>query len=133
MVHSDDQGLVLPPRVAMVQVVIIPCGITVNASDTEKNVLLDACKAFEQELIAAGVRAEADFRDNYSPGWKFNDWELKVRSPFTTLTQCTISRIRIEHIDLINFTNFPTAGCSDSRRGWPKGLETGAVCRCETG
>lgn len=78
MVHSDDDGLVLPPRVAMIQVIIIPCGITVQTTKEIKDELLDACKNFEQELLGIGVRAEVDLRDNYSPGWKFNHWELKV-------------------------------------------------------
>jgi len=77
MVHGDDQGLVIPPRVAAVQVVIIPCGITASLSDKDKNSLLDECKSYEQKLVKSGVRAKGDFRDNYSPGWKFNHWELK--------------------------------------------------------
>jgi len=77
MVHSDDQGIVLPPRVACIQVIIIPCGITASLSDADRNSLYDTCKAYETTLIAAGVRAKADLRDNYSPGWKYNHWELK--------------------------------------------------------
>jgi len=79
MVHSDDNGLVLPPRVARYQVVIIPCGLTVNTTDAERKELLDKCKEFEKGLLSADIRANADYRDNYSPGWKFNHWELKVR------------------------------------------------------
>jgi bifunctional glutamyl/prolyl-tRNA synthetase len=78
MVHGDDNGLVLPPRVAAVQVVIIPCGITASLSDKDKNALLDECKTYEQQLMKSGIRAKGDFRDSYSPGWEFNHWELKV-------------------------------------------------------
>ena len=78
MVHSDDNGLVLPPRVARYQVVIIPCGITVSTTEADKKQLLDKCEEFEKGLLDGGVRAKADYRDNYSPGWKFNHWELKV-------------------------------------------------------
>ncbi|XP_058947163.2 bifunctional glutamate/proline--tRNA ligase [Pocillopora verrucosa] len=77
MVHGDNQGLVLPPRVASIQAVIVPCGLTVNLPEDEKTKLLDKCKQLEQRLKAAGVRAKGDYRDNYSPGWKFNHWELK--------------------------------------------------------
>jgi len=78
MVHGDDQGLVLPPRVACIQVVIIPCGKTVNLSEADAAALDEECKSIEQRLVKAGVRAQADFRDNYSPGWKFNFYELRV-------------------------------------------------------
>uniref|UniRef100_A0A8D3E043 Prolyl-tRNA synthetase n=1 Tax=Scophthalmus maximus TaxID=52904 RepID=A0A8D3E043_SCOMX len=67
MVHGDNMGLVLPPRVACVQIVIIPCGITASLPEEEKEAL----------LLAAGIRVKSDLRDNYSPGWKFNHWELK--------------------------------------------------------
>jgi len=77
MVHGDNQGLVLPPRVASVQVVVVPCGITASMKDAERSQLLDACKEYETALKAAGIRCRADLRDNYSPGWKFNHWELK--------------------------------------------------------
>lgn len=77
MVHADNQGLVLPPRVACYQVVIVPCGITVNLSKEDEQKLLDKCKQYERGLTEAGVRVFGDYRDNYSPGWKFNHWELK--------------------------------------------------------
>ncbi|CAH1392443.1 unnamed protein product [Nezara viridula] len=77
MVHSDNKGLVLPPRVASVQVVIVPCGITASLSESEKEKLLKTCRNIEVELKEAGIKVEGDYRDNYSPGWKFNHWELK--------------------------------------------------------
>lgn len=77
MVHADNKGLVLPPNVASIQAVIVPCGLTVNTTAQEKDELLNSCKAIESKLKEAKVRAEGDYRDNYSPGWKFNHWELK--------------------------------------------------------
>lgn len=77
MVHADNQGLVLPPKVASIQIIIVPCGITANLSDQERTALIEECKQLETELKQAGMRAEGDYRDNYSPGWKFNHWELK--------------------------------------------------------
>uniref|UniRef100_A0AAY4BYC7 Glutamate--tRNA ligase n=1 Tax=Denticeps clupeoides TaxID=299321 RepID=A0AAY4BYC7_9TELE len=77
MVHGDNMGLVLPPRVACLQVIIIPCGITASLTDAEKDKLTAQCSKYLSRLQKAGVRVKTDFRDNYSPGWKFNHWELK--------------------------------------------------------
>ncbi|XP_073950702.1 glutamyl-prolyl-tRNA synthetase isoform X2 [Choristoneura fumiferana] len=77
LVHGDDRGLVLPPRVADIQVVVVPCGITAATAGPEREKLMDQCKALVDELVASDIRAEGDYRDNYSPGWKFNHWELK--------------------------------------------------------
>ncbi|XP_061384567.1 bifunctional glutamate/proline--tRNA ligase isoform X2 [Danaus plexippus] len=77
LVHGDDRGLVLPPRIASIQVIVVPCGITASSTDEERKSLIDACKQLAEELSASGIRAEGDYRDNYSPGWKFNHWELK--------------------------------------------------------
>lgn len=78
MVHADNKGLVLPPNAAALQIVIVPCGITVSLKEEEKNALLSECKAVEKDILNAGVKVKLDDRDNYSPGWKFNHWELKV-------------------------------------------------------
>ena len=57
---------------------IVPCGLTATLPEADKNKLLDKCQELEDRLKAAGVRVKGDYRDNYSPGWKFNHWELKV-------------------------------------------------------
>lgn len=62
------------------QVVIIPCGITASLPEQEKEALLTQCSKYLSRLLDAGVRVKTDLRDNYSPGWKFNHWELKVRN-----------------------------------------------------
>lgn len=77
MIHADNQGLVLPPRVAAKQVVIVPCGITAATTEADAKILFEKCKELEQDLRKAEVRVEGDYRDNYSPGWKYNHWELK--------------------------------------------------------
>ncbi|XP_073904393.1 bifunctional glutamate/proline--tRNA ligase isoform X3 [Castor canadensis] len=77
MVHGDNMGLILPPRVASVQVVIIPCGITNALSEEDKEALMAKCNDYRKRLLSANIRVRADLRDNYSPGWKFNHWELK--------------------------------------------------------
>lgn len=78
MVHADNQGLVLPPKVASIQIVLVPCGVTATLSDDDKQLLQKECEDLEKEIKAAGIRVKGDYRNNYSPGWKFNHWELKV-------------------------------------------------------
>ncbi|EER45770.1 prolyl-tRNA synthetase [Histoplasma capsulatum var. duboisii H88] len=75
MVHGDDRGLVIPPRVADIQTVIVPVGTGAKTTDAEKASLMAEIDALAAVLEAAGVRVEVDKRD-YTPGWKFNDWEL---------------------------------------------------------
>uniref|UniRef100_A0A3B0MTG1 Proline--tRNA ligase n=1 Tax=Theileria annulata TaxID=5874 RepID=A0A3B0MTG1_THEAN len=71
MVHGDDKGLVLPPRVAKVQVVIVPI-----MSKTAEQVMLRVNELF-QLLTEAGFRVKLDDRRGYTPGFKFNHWELR--------------------------------------------------------
>lgn len=70
MVHGDDNGLVLPPRVAPIQVVIVP----IRADKDPK--VAEAAKKIEAELKARGVRVKLDLSDR-TPGWKFAQWEMK--------------------------------------------------------
>ena len=77
MIHGDDRGLVLPPRVAETQVVLVPVGITAKTSDDGRAALYKEVDALAAVLAAAGLRVQADKRDGYSPGWKFNEWEMK--------------------------------------------------------
>ncbi|KAG7091902.1 hypothetical protein E1B28_008300 [Marasmius oreades] len=77
MVHGDDQGLVLPPRVASIQVVVVPCGITVKTTDEQRAGINKACEDLAATLKKGGIKVKADLRDGYTPGYKFNDWEQK--------------------------------------------------------
>ncbi len=72
MTHGDDSGLVLPPRVAPYQVVIVP----IPRGNWQETVLPKA-RDIQQQLVAAGVRVTLDDRDAYTPGWKFAEWELR--------------------------------------------------------
>lgn len=72
MTHGDDSGLVLPPRVAPYQVVIVP----IPRGNWQETVLPKA-REIQQQLVAAGVRVTLDDRDAYTPGWKFAEWELR--------------------------------------------------------
>jgi prolyl-tRNA synthetase len=78
MIHGDNQGLVLPPRVASVQAIIVPCGITARTSDEDRKKINGSCEELAARLKKAGIRAKADLREGYTPGYKFNDWEQKV-------------------------------------------------------
>ncbi len=69
MTHGDQRGLVLPPVVAPVQAVIVPIA-------AKKEGVAEACRALAERLKAAGVRVKLDDSEN-SPGWKFNEWEMK--------------------------------------------------------
>jgi prolyl-tRNA synthetase len=73
MMHGDDSGLILPPRVAPIQLIVVPIPAR---SDDDAQRVSDAVNQLLSELTAAGVRAEADLTDK-RPGWKFNEWELK--------------------------------------------------------
>ena len=57
--------------------VVIACGITASLKPEDKTKLMDRCTKLAADLNAGGVRATTDLRENYSPGWKFNHWELK--------------------------------------------------------
>ncbi len=73
MVHGDDQGLVLPPRIAPFQVVIVPIWKT----DDERGQVMEAAKRLRAQLTDDGVRVKVDERDGMTPGFKFNDWEMR--------------------------------------------------------
>jgi prolyl-tRNA synthetase len=73
MVHGDDQGLVLPPKMAPIQVVIVP----IYKTDEERGGVLDAARKLHAELVKANIRVKLDEREGQSAGWKFNDWEMR--------------------------------------------------------
>ena len=73
MTHSDDKGLVLPPKLAPDQVVIVP----IYRNDEQFELVSELAKEVMKELRTKGVRVKFDDRDTYKPGWKFNEYELK--------------------------------------------------------
>lgn len=77
MVHGDDKGLIIPPRVAETQVVIVPTGITASTSVDHKMSLYKEVDALEEVLKAQGIRVISDKSEGNSPGWKWNEWEQK--------------------------------------------------------
>ncbi|KAK0391343.1 hypothetical protein NLU13_0844 [Sarocladium strictum] len=77
MIHGDDKGLVLPPRVAKTQVVLIPVGINKSTTPEARKAHEEKMQGFRAALRKVDVRSEVDWREGYTPAWKFNDWELK--------------------------------------------------------
>lgn len=73
MTHSDDNGLVLPPKLAPVQVVIVP----IYRSEEQLDSISQVAKELKRELQLLGVSVKFDDRDTHKPGWKFNEYELK--------------------------------------------------------
>jgi prolyl-tRNA synthetase len=71
MTHSDDQGLVLPPKLAPTQVVVVP----IYRSDEQREAVLEYANSIYDELKELGVRIKVDDRDNYNPGYKFAEHE----------------------------------------------------------
>ena len=72
MVHGDDSGLVIPPKVAPLQAVIVP----ISRGNWKETVLPEAQKLFSA-LKEEGIRVYLDDRDTYTPGWKFSEWEMR--------------------------------------------------------
>ena len=73
MTHGDDKGLVLPPLVSQYQVVIVP----LYFKDQQNEQVLELCLKIKSVLLGQEVRCHLDNRDNYTPGWKYNYWEMK--------------------------------------------------------
>ena len=73
MTHGDDKGLVLPPKIAPIQVVIIP----IYYSDDEKGNVIQKASQIRDDLSKINLRVHLDDRDQLTPGFKFNDWEMK--------------------------------------------------------
>lgn len=73
MMHADDRGLVLPPRIAPIQVVIVP----IFYKEKDARTIAERARQIANALTNAGLKVQVDFREQYTPGWKFNEWELK--------------------------------------------------------
>ncbi len=73
MTHSDDKGLVLPPRLAPTQVILIP----IFKTEEEKSLVLEKLNNIKNQLLNNGIRVKLDDSDDNSPGWKFAEWEMR--------------------------------------------------------
>lgn len=72
MVHGDDRGLALPPRIAPTQVVIVPIG-----PQKERDRVVNHASEWLKKLQGSGLRVKMDAREDFSPGWKFNEYEMR--------------------------------------------------------
>ncbi|MBJ8193480.1 proline--tRNA ligase, partial [Bacillus cereus] len=72
MVHGDDRGLALPPKVAPTQVIMVPIG-----PPKKRDAVIARADELFAELKQAGVRVKMDDRSDVSPGWKFNEYEMR--------------------------------------------------------
>ncbi|RLG48226.1 MAG: proline--tRNA ligase [Thermoproteota archaeon] len=110
MVHGDDRGLVLPPRIAPIQVVIIP----IFYKEVEMEAILKKAKEILRILQENGISALLDERTEYTPGWKFNHWELKgvplrieigpkdlEKGEITLARRDTFERISIKEVEML--------------------------------
>lgn len=73
MTHGDDKGMVMPPRLAPIQVVVVP----IYRNEDERASVIEAAGNISNMLQAIGVRVKFDDREEFTPGWKFNDWEMR--------------------------------------------------------
>jgi prolyl-tRNA synthetase len=73
MTHGDDKGLILPPKIAPIQVVMVP----IYKNDAEKSGVMEATDRIFAELKSAGIRVKVDDREEVTPGFKYNDWEMR--------------------------------------------------------
>ena len=73
MAHGDDKGLVIPPRVAPTQVVFIP----IHYKESDKTVILETAHHISEGLGKHSIRTYIDDREQYTPGWKYHEWEMK--------------------------------------------------------
>jgi prolyl-tRNA synthetase len=73
MAHGDDKGLVLPPMVAPTQVVLVP----IHYKESDKDTILQTAHAIADSLEKHLIRTSVDDREQYTPGWKYHEWEMK--------------------------------------------------------
>jgi prolyl-tRNA synthetase len=111
MVHGDDSGLILPPRVAPYQVVIVP----IPRGNWQETVLPKA-REIQDLLQARGIRVMLDARDAYTPGWKFAEWELRGVPLRIAIGPKDIekSAVEVARRDTREKTSMPMAGLADS-------------------
>ncbi len=112
MVHGDDKGLILPPKISPTQVIIVPI-----YKDESKGIVKQKAYELENKLKDSNIRAYTDDRDEYTSGWKFNEWEMKgvplrvnigirdIREEQVELiTRDTRERFYVKEKDLLNET-----------------------------
>ena len=93
MVHGDDKGLILPPKISPTQIIIVPI-----YKDESKEIVKQKAYELENKLKDSNIRAYTDDRDEFTSGWKFNEWEMKG---VPLRVNIGIRDIREEQVELI--------------------------------
>jgi prolyl-tRNA synthetase len=73
MLHGDDKGLIIPPRIAPIQIVVVP----IYYKEGNNDAIEEKARQTSELLTKSGLAVHLDLREQYTPGWKFNEWELK--------------------------------------------------------
>ena len=115
MTHSDDNGLVLPPKLAPIQVVIVP----IYRGEEELDAVSVVAKQLVADLRAQGVRVKYDDRDTYKPGWKFNEYELKGVPLRVAIGPCDLANgvVELARRDTLTKETVPVEGLAASVPG----------------
>ena len=110
MTHSDDNGLVLPPKLAPDQVVIVP----IYRNDEQFDAVSDLANNLMKDLRAKGVRVKFDKRDTHKPGWKFNEYELKGVPLRIAIGPKDLEKgtVEVARRDTLSKTTYPLDGLS---------------------
>ena len=112
MAHSDDEGLILPPKLAPIQVVIVP----IYKGEEQKAMIDERVHALVKELKAAGIRVKYDDNDNNRPGWKFAEYEMKGVPVRIALGARDLQNnmVEVARRDTKEKKNYPLEGLSNS-------------------
>jgi prolyl-tRNA synthetase len=130
MVHGDHKGMRLPPRIAPIQVIIVP----IWRSEEERAAVEMLVGNVQEQLGAAGMRVQADWRDQVRPGFKFNDWELKgvpLRLEIGPRDAAADQVVAVRR-DVQGKETVPVAGLSDRVRDLLDAVQTGLFQQART-
>ena len=121
MTHGDDRGLRLPYHVAPVQVVIVP----IYKNDEEASTVLERANAIKDELVGNDIRTRVDDRDQYRPGYKFSEWELKGVPIRIEIGPRDVAADQVVVADRVSGEKESAFDERRRRRAWPGLLEDG--------
>ena len=126
MTHGDDSGLILPPKVAPWQVVIVPI-----PRGNWKETVLPTCQAIRDELMAAGIRVKLDADDSQTPGWKFSEYEMRGVPLRLEIGPKDIEKASVfaARRDTRAKSSLPMAGLAESVRALLDEIQAGLLAR----
>lgn len=125
MTHGDDKGMVTPPRVAPLQVVVIPSGLTTKLSAEKRAEVFVTIEKVVKELQDKDVRVRSDIREGYTPGFKWSHWEMMVRRDASSFLPDSFPSLTFPPIPSPSFFLFLSSGCPPPSRDWPQGHREG--------